>query len=747
MLRSRTLALLATGAALLAVPAGAHASWDLTISDAPTTGVTVDTTSTVAMYHPNASGANLDVAELEAMMAAKSQITIDPPDSGGGAEPGDITISAPIDGPSDLYLSPPTNATIHLDAGITARKLSLGGAAVVVGQDVVLASTDPAATDRRVTGTGLLRLEGDLRVTTPAAFTGGARGPHAVRLDAPNTAIGGTWGPSGDRLAALSATDPLTINGTVRTTGAVALPGGIVDDGAGSVAIDAGTVATLGPVDTGTLTVTAPDVRLAGDVTTTGGNQTYNGPVTPTADATLAGAVVGLADALALGAHTVTVDAAIGATFGGPLRGTPAARLRLTGPGRYDLAAATPSDPVVVTAEGDSRANVLSAYDTSSFELRGGTLTGTGRGGPVTNPAGGVIDPGTRAGSTPEQGELRVGALALDASATVRLDAFATGTPFDRLVVDGPVALGGAALDLPAVASTALAPDATATLVDHRGDGPVSGTFAGLPEGAKVTVGGVALTLSYHGGDGNDVTLSRVRATPTLGVTAPVTSAAPGEPVTLTAMISPSTATGTVTFRAGDQTLGTAPLTGGVATLTTPAPAGRVRITVAYAGDDQVRPATSAAFAFGGVDPPAPPVAPAPIPPFTTPPVAPPVAPPTVGPPPAAPRDGLTTLVAGVKRVQRVQASAGRLAFRQTFAEAGRVTWRLAVRGAKVAIATRSARVRAGTASVALKIGARGRRALARAPKARLVLTTTLVDPTGAEVAVTVTLRRPAGLR
>lgn len=39
--------------------------------------------------------------------------------------------------------------------------------------------------------------------------------------------------------------------------------------------------------------------------------------------------------------------------------------------------------------------------------------------------------------------------------------------------------------------------------------GPVNGTFAGLPKGASVTFSGQPFTISYTGGDGNDVTLTR----------------------------------------------------------------------------------------------------------------------------------------------------------------------------------------------------------------------------------------------
>ncbi|MEU4603592.1 hypothetical protein AB0F43_11485 [Kribbella sp. NPDC023972] len=50
------------------------------------------------------------------------------------------------------------------------------------------------------------------------------------------------------------------------------------------------------------------------------------------------------------------------------------------------------------------------------------------------------------------------------------------------------------------------------TLIDNAGAAPVTGTFTGLPEGAKVTLGGSRYAITYKGGTGNDVTLEPVRA-------------------------------------------------------------------------------------------------------------------------------------------------------------------------------------------------------------------------------------------
>jgi hypothetical protein len=61
--------------------------------------------------------------------------------------------------------------------------------------------------------------------------------------------------------------------------------------------------------------------------------------------------------------------------------------------------------------------------------------------------------------------------------------------------------------------------------VDNAGGNPVSGVFAGLPEGTVFAVNGTPLRISYVGGTGNDVTLTVVSAVPTLTVT---TASLPG---------------------------------------------------------------------------------------------------------------------------------------------------------------------------------------------------------------------------
>jgi hypothetical protein len=80
-------------------------------------------------------------------------------------------------------------------------------------------------------------------------------------------------------------------------------------------------------------------------------------------------------------------------------------------------------------------------------------------------------------------------------------------SPYGAVHVNGSVAINGATLDLSLLAGAQLDPGQHVTLIDNDGTDAVTGTFAGLAEGAALSLDGIVFTLSYHGGDGNDVTL------------------------------------------------------------------------------------------------------------------------------------------------------------------------------------------------------------------------------------------------
>ncbi len=90
-------------------------------------------------------------------------------------------------------------------------------------------------------------------------------------------------------------------------------------------------------------------------------------------------------------------------------------------------------------------------------------------------------------------------------------------TDYDILFVDGNVTLGGMTLDV----ILGYVPDAgdTITLIDNVGPSAVNGTFDGLTEGTTFTIDGYDATITYIGGDGNDVELTFIEqnVAPTAG--------------------------------------------------------------------------------------------------------------------------------------------------------------------------------------------------------------------------------------
>ncbi len=201
----------------------------------------------------------------------------------------------------------------------------------------------------------------------------------------------------------------------------------------------------------------------------------------------------------------------------------------------------------------------------------GGTLSGTGTVGAITND-GGTISPGDGATVT---GTLTAdGAVSLaSGSFNVAINGATAGTDYDQLNANGSVNLGSSTL----TGSLGFTPAAGETFTIIKSTAPIVGTFNGLPEGASVTIGGVAFTISYAA-DGGDAVVLTSTAAPTLATETTMDSSAnpatAGQPVTFTANVfGPSGAgkpTGSVSFQEGSTVLWTSILdSSGQATFTT----------------------------------------------------------------------------------------------------------------------------------------------------------------------------------
>ncbi|REK15742.1 MAG: hypothetical protein DWQ37_07955 [Planctomycetota bacterium] len=152
----------------------------------------------------------------------------------------------------------------------------------------------------------------------------------------------------------------------------------------------------------------------------------------------------------------------------------------------------------------------------SSGTIDGGTLqldAGSqlnGNGGTVNANVSNLVGSVALGANTADPGEVSiVGDFAQSAGGTfaVNIDGPTAGADYDQLVVQGTVSLDG---PLTIARNYTPAIGETWTIIDNDGADPVVGTFELSPEGDIYTVGGLPFQLSYVGGDGNDVTLTRV---------------------------------------------------------------------------------------------------------------------------------------------------------------------------------------------------------------------------------------------
>jgi hypothetical protein len=133
----------------------------------------------------------------------------------------------------------------------------------------------------------------------------------------------------------------------------------------------------------------------------------------------------------------------------------------------------------------------------------GATLGGTGAVGAVVTTSG-TVSPGDGPGVLTVRGN-----VTLDQNSTfiAELNGPTPGVGYDQLNVAGTVNLAGSTLS-PSLGFTPSGQSFTII----RSNGPIVGTFKGLPEGAPLLIDNVPFTISYLGGNGKNVVLTLVGA-------------------------------------------------------------------------------------------------------------------------------------------------------------------------------------------------------------------------------------------
>lgn len=140
-------------------------------------------------------------------------------------------------------------------------------------------------------------------------------------------------------------------------------------------------------------------------------------------------------------------------------------------------------------------------------------ILGVGRVGSVSLSSESVIAPGQ------SPGILSTGNLTFVSGSTYEFELGGTtvGTEYDQIDVTGTVDLGSGTLQI--ILYDGFKPTAgqSFTIINNDGADAITGTFAGLPEGGTLVSEGYAYTISYVGGDGNDVVLTAIPTPPDTG--------------------------------------------------------------------------------------------------------------------------------------------------------------------------------------------------------------------------------------
>ena len=263
--------------------------------------------------------------------------------------------------------------------------------------------------------------------------------------------------------------------------------------------VDDGTLVTQNAAHTLTLTRISGSGGLtqSGPATTILSGQTsYRGP-TVVRGGTLVlagGGSLATSSGVSLTAAGATLDLTkAGAQTLHELSGVPAVAVRLA-------AALTVGDSASTTFAGTVSGAPVTKVGT-------GTLTIAGTGTQWTVHEGTLATQGTKADVTVDKGAALRGAGTIDGSVTNAGTVTATGLALTGSYSQAPgghLDTGGLAVTgKVTLAGTVTVTPGTTTVIDNKGTAPVTGTFDGLPEGATLDGG----TLTYKGGDGNDVVL------------------------------------------------------------------------------------------------------------------------------------------------------------------------------------------------------------------------------------------------
>ena len=324
-----------------------------------------------------------------------------------------------------------------------------------------------------------------------ASFT--INGGTTVYSVAPAVTISGVGGTGATATAVLSGGVVTGISITNPGTGYTTAP---------AISFSGGTVTTAGANPTGTgnasnFIVSAVTVTNPGSGYSSAPSVAFSSGSGTVAIANLSGVILG-ADATIGGGGDIILNAPITGAFALAKNGTGTLTLN---------AAATHAGGTVVNTGRLVLANVANG----PFTVNGGTLLGNGTVQGALSINGGTHAPGASPGITTVNGNYALGS---GGTLHVEINGITPATQYDQVRVLGVASSVSLAGTLDIAAAPGLSPGATFTILDNTSASAVSGTFKGLPQDAEFFEDGQWWRITYTGGTGNDVVLTRITPTP-----------------------------------------------------------------------------------------------------------------------------------------------------------------------------------------------------------------------------------------
>lgn len=158
-----------------------------------------------------------------------------------------------------------------------------------------------------------------------------------------------------------------------------------------------------------------------------------------------------------------------------------------------------------VTYLNGGRLNVNGAITSDIAVVAGTTLGGKGSVGVVIAYAGATVAPGNSAGALSTEDFTLLAGARLE----IEIAGATAGSGYDQVRVQGVVNVAGATLDLSLLDLFEPRFGQSYTIVDNDGADAVVGAFAGYADGAVFMLDGRLMTITYQGGDGNDIVVSK----------------------------------------------------------------------------------------------------------------------------------------------------------------------------------------------------------------------------------------------